>query len=762
MAMLCLFAPATRADAAQATARQAQPAAVIEGFIAGPDGARLPGVVVAATNSVTGSSQTVVTGDHGGYRLADLEPGQYELKAELNGFQPQIVRGLLLVAGQTRSVDFTLMLATYAELVTVIGANARDSLQASEIRDSAARDIGEALSHLNGVSKVRKGGIGNDIVVHGHHGRDLTVLIDGQQVYGACPNEMDPAVFHADFAEVDHIDLGKGPFDVVNPGSLGGVVNIVTRKPVEGVHGEANLSLGSFGYRNPSATASYGGRHVSLLGGLSYRSSRPYVDGGGIRFTEYANYRFPAAAGRAFGATTGWLRVFVSPRAAHTLQFSYARQQADHVLYPYLLMDATADDADRFRGGYEHAGNGRIETIAIDGFFTRVAHTMTDELRVSSATSMRPYSMKTQADSSVGGAKAQVRFAGTITGLDISRRGWNAATTMMANQFRDQSAIPDVATDSIGAYGSHAFAASAATTIDVGGRVDWARTTADPEKASTNLYFAYHGTRATSASDVMPSGHVRLTHRINERFRMTGGVGHTERVPDAQERYYGLTRMGADWVGNPALKPTGNTGLNADVDYQRGRIAVSVGVYREWLSNFVVVGPRARINTAAGIMNTRAQSYRGTDARMTSSEAKVTYSLSSRLFATAQASYTRGTKSAGDAGAMSTNLSEIPPLKGSLSARYDRVTMFVEAEVLVSASQQRVDSDLGEAPTPGYSVLNARVGHHFKALRITLNVDNLFDRSYLDYLSYQRDPFRSTVRVREPGRNVYLNASYRF
>jgi len=31
-------------------------------------------------------------------------------------------------------------------------------------------------------------------------------------------------VFHADFAEVDHLEIAKGPFDVRHQGSLGGLV----------------------------------------------------------------------------------------------------------------------------------------------------------------------------------------------------------------------------------------------------------------------------------------------------------------------------------------------------------------------------------------------------------------------------------------------------------------------------------------------------------------------------------------------------------
>jgi iron complex outermembrane receptor protein len=743
----------------------AQPgSSAVVGFVIGPDDARLPGVAVTITEVASGSTVTVVTGDHGGYRGSALRPGHYELKAELAGFQTQIVRELVLAEGQTREVDFTLTLATYAEAVTVVGATARDSIQASEIRESTARDIGEALSRMNGMSMVRKGGLGNDVVLHGYQGKDLTVLIDGQKVYGACPNDMDPAVFHADFAEVDHIDVGKGPFDVFSQGSLGGVINIVTRKPADGFHADPNFSIGSFGYINPSGTMSYGSRRASVLGGYSYRTSDPYRDGSGARFTDYANYRSETASAQAFVANTGWLHLFLSPHTGHTIQLSYTGQQADDVLYPYLQMDAISDHADRFRVSYDvTSDHGLIKTFATEAYYTRVGHSMTDQFRTSSVASMRPYSMMTQADSSVAGGKVQAVIAGVTAGVEGSRRSWNATTSMMANQFQPQYAIPDVTTDSIGLYTTYSRSLSEATRLDIGGRVDWAHSVADAGKANTNLYFAYHDTRSTSASDVMPAGNIRVTHRVSEDLKIGGGIGHTERVPDPQEHYYGLQRMGADWVGNPTLAPTGNTGINADVTYQHQRIAASVSVYADRLSNFIAVEPTTKINNVSGVMNRTAQSYQAVSARMTSGEANVTYSLSSRWFATAKTAYTRGTREAiPDLGITSTNLAEIPPLSGTLGLRYDRVTTFGEAELVMAASQQHVDTDVLEQSTPGYSVLNLRVGRQIRALRLTFDLDNVFNTLYLGYLSYQRDPFRSTVRVHEPGRNVYANIAYRF
>jgi len=234
----------------------------------------------------------------------------------------------------------------------------KETIEASEIRESTARDIGEALGEMNGVAKVRKGAIGNDVSLNGFHSRNLTVLIDGERIYGACPNGMDPAVFHADFAEVDHLEVGKGPFDLRHQGSLGGVVNVVTRSPSAGFHLNANLAAGSFGMVNPSLTGSFGTNRISVLGGFSYRASDPYRDGSGTLFTQYANYKPDTVANQVYGANTGWGRLFVSPRANHKAQVAYTGQRTSQVAYPYLQMDGVWDNADRASASYEIVSDG--------------------------------------------------------------------------------------------------------------------------------------------------------------------------------------------------------------------------------------------------------------------------------------------------------------------------------------------------------------------------------------------------------------------
>lgn len=144
-------------------------------------------------------------------------------------------------------------------------------------------------------------------------------------------------------------------------------------------------------------------------------------------------------------------------------------------------------------------------------------------------------------------------------------------------------------------------------------------------------------------------------------------------------------------------------------------------------------------------------------------EFSLTCPFTDRLFATVSGSYTRGTKDTDPAaGITSPNVAEIPPASGTVSLRYDRAVVFAEAQGVFTAPQDRVDTDLQEVPATGYSVLNLRVGGQKQSLRLTIALDNVFNRLYVNYNSFQRDPYRTGVRVREPGRNLYANLSYRF
>src|SRR5438132_8466699 len=67
---------------------------VIEGTVFDATGAVLPGVTLALRNTATNYTQVQVSDSAGRYRGVLLPLGPYEVKATLEGFAPQVVKGL--------------------------------------------------------------------------------------------------------------------------------------------------------------------------------------------------------------------------------------------------------------------------------------------------------------------------------------------------------------------------------------------------------------------------------------------------------------------------------------------------------------------------------------------------------------------------------------------------------------------------------------------------------------------------------------------
>ena len=734
------------------------------GTVTAPDGARLPAATLRLTCLESGATVTGATTDVGTYRFTDLAAGAYELRASAPGFSPATKTGIVVADGATFVADLALDVALVSEAVTVIGAAPRDNLEATQLQQSGARDVGEALSSMPGLAKLRKGAIANDIVLRAVQSRDLNVLIDGQRLYGACPNHMDPAAFHVDFAEVERVEVAKGPFDLKSQGSLGGAINVVTRKPTAGWHLVPSFTGGSAEFLAPSVNGSYGGSRLAVLGGYSYRRSLAYTDGSGQRITAPANYRANEVDSEAFRVGTAWARAFWTAAPGNQLQVSYANQQADHVLYPYLLMDAIYDDSDRVQLSYERQRAGDwLAGLKAQVYFTRVDHWMTDEYRNTSVGMPRAYSMGTMANTQTTGGRVEGIVRGACVGVEAYEREWDTATELAGRAYRPQNSIPGVSTTDVGAFFEYSWPISASATLVAGGRMDWIRTAADAAKADTTLYLAYHGTDRLAVENVLPGAKARVTWQLRDGLELAGGVGHTERVAEANERFFALRRMGSDWVGNPGLDPSRNTGGDVALTWRRAGAQVSATVFVNAIDGFITVYDQHRLAALPGVMNQVARSYANVDALLRGVEGTVAVPLTARVSVAGDVAAVRGTQTPRpDLGITSEDLAEIPPVRGAARVRYDDGRLFGLLEGVFVGRQEHVDADLKESVTPGYGIANVQGGIRHGALSLTVGLSNIFDRTYREHLSYQRDPFRSGVFVNEPGRNAFVSVSWRF
>jgi iron complex outermembrane receptor protein len=736
----------------------------VVGVVRGPGGVGLPGATVTLSAEREDRTTTVVTGEHGNFRIDDLEIGSYSIEGELHGFHSASATLVTVSSSGVTRVELSLSTATFHDTMLVETHSPHDSMEASELRESAARDLGEALALKPGVWKVRKGGIANDVVLRGFRQDDVTVLIDGARVAGACPNRMDPPVFHLDFSEVDRIEIDPSSGRMAAQGSLGGLVNVVTKKPGEGLNAILSLAAGSWNMLNPSATISWGGDRFAVLGGFSHRSSGVFEDGSGAVFTDEANYNSSAQGADAYDINSAWTRLYFQPASGHELHLSYARQEASDVLYPTLMMDAPIDDTDRLVAGYRFDSDGGIlRSLRATAYVTQVEHWMIDSLRMTSEGAPRGWSMGTSATTEMIGGTIEAELGTVIVGLEAYTRNWNAWTEMAGMGYLRQYSIPDVELDALGlsARWSHGF--SDRTRMELGARIDHVSTAADESIANTGLYWAYHGITDTSRSDTEPSFSFQISHEVGSSLTLSGSLSRTSRSPDARERYFGLKKKGSDWVGNPELAPPVATGAELGMGWSTGAGMLSASAWTERVGGYVLIYSQPRINVVPGVMNTQAMTYTNVDAHLRGASLAGSLAVSSRISISGSASYVRGTLDPiEELGIFSTDLPEMPPLSARLAVRWQNTRYFVEIEGLGAGSQEKVDEDLNESPTPSWGVMNLKAGLTQGHWRVQAVLANVFDRTYHEHFSYLRNPYRSGYVLNEPGRNLSLTLGWTF
>nr|MBP8600707.1 carboxypeptidase regulatory-like domain-containing protein [Candidatus Saccharicenans sp.] len=93
----------------------------IRGKIIDDNGMPLPGVSVTIRGPALLGSITSVTNQDGMYRAPGLPPGSdYEVKAELPGFESVVRRGIIVRIGMVVTIDIQMKPSTLEEEVTVV------------------------------------------------------------------------------------------------------------------------------------------------------------------------------------------------------------------------------------------------------------------------------------------------------------------------------------------------------------------------------------------------------------------------------------------------------------------------------------------------------------------------------------------------------------------------------------------------------------------------------------------------------------------
>ena len=175
----------------------------IAGTVKDTSGAVMPGVTVeAASDALIEKVRTVVTDDHGEYKIVDLRPGTYTVTFTLAGFSTVRREKLELASAFTAKVDAEMRVGALEETLTVTGLTPVVDVQNTSQTKVVSGELLYALpltKEMGGLAKVTVGvmvpptaqDVGGNIdpmnaypVIHGGHRGDNRALLDGMQFNG--------------------------------------------------------------------------------------------------------------------------------------------------------------------------------------------------------------------------------------------------------------------------------------------------------------------------------------------------------------------------------------------------------------------------------------------------------------------------------------------------------------------------------------------------------------------------------------------------
>jgi iron complex outermembrane receptor protein len=627
-----------------------------------------------------------------------------------------------------------------------------------------AQDGAEFLKGIPGFAVIRKGGTDGDPMLRGMAGSRLNILLDGEQLLGGCGMRMDPPTAYVFPESYDRITVVKGPQTVLyGPGNSAGLVrferaNERFQKP--GFEGTASLMGGSFG-RSDQVVDARGGASTFYVRGIGTRShSNDYEDGKGTRIhARYTRW----SANTAFGWT---------PSDDTRLELAGTRSNGEAA-----YADRTMDGAKFLRENVGIKGEwrrltDRIEKVEFQAYRNYVDHVMDNyTLRTFTPTMMVPGPMVNAPDRLTRGGRLalglRVAEATKLTfGLDTQANDHTIRKT--ANQWT--MPVENMVRSDDGRFKNSALFAevehplTAKDRLVAGLRAD--RWHAEDPRAVVAISMMANVANPTfnhERDETLRSGFLRYEREALAGSTLYAGVGHTERFPDYWEAISKESLGTASAFDTRAEK---TTQLDLGWMKQTGTVQTSVSVFYGKVQDFILI--QSNVLKPAGMGTRVATVSRNVDATTWGGEVGVGTRLAGFLKVDASLAYTHGENTT-DGRA----LAQVPPLEGRLGLGYEAeawstglLLRGVERQNRFAVNQGNiVGQDIGA--TAGFAIVSLNAGWKpATGWLLTGGVDNLFNRAYAEHISRGTSMIPGylvqSVRVNEPGRTLWLKASFTF
>src|SRR5437867_4177070 len=247
--------------------------ATIAGVVQDASGAVIPGVSITIKNVETGVTRTATSDEGGRYTVPELTLGDYEVQAQLPGFQTEVRSGITLTVGRVALVNIARMVGQLSDKVSITAeaplVESTTSAMSSLVDERTIRDLplnGRSYDQLAllqpGVVTVGAGqasvafdfGTGQRFNVNGSRAYANTFMLDGTAINdhaNGTPGGAAGQNLGVDGVQEFKINTSVSPAEF--GWSSGGVISAITRSGTNDLHGAGfeflrNNALDSPGY----------------------------------------------------------------------------------------------------------------------------------------------------------------------------------------------------------------------------------------------------------------------------------------------------------------------------------------------------------------------------------------------------------------------------------------------------------------------------------------------------------------------------------
>ena len=265
------------------------PTGTITGTVTDESGAPIPNVTITITEKATGVSRMVATNTSGLYSAPALPVGDYQVRAEAQGFRI-VERGSTVQAGGTFTVNLPMSLGTTREVVEVEAASTQINYESNSVQGVIDRAAVQDLP-LNGRSFMQLAVLEPGVTIASGSTAQFNALftvsvlgagnrtaytVDGGNISDSIDTGGGISSLNLPQDVVEEFQLSSVNFDISTDISSGGAINIVTRSGSNQLHGSAY-----FYYRDHNMSAYPGLQRQALAPNPFFARRNPGATLGG-------------------------------------------------------------------------------------------------------------------------------------------------------------------------------------------------------------------------------------------------------------------------------------------------------------------------------------------------------------------------------------------------------------------------------------------------------------------------------------------------